>query len=260
MIYLFDNFYWKRRNLPPGPAPLPFFGNVYAFMNNKTENSIKEWHKKYGDIMTIWLGTLPVVTIHDSPTIYATFLKDGENYTGRYLTKGGEVTRDGRNGVIFTEGQLWREHRRFAIQVLKDFGLGKNLMQERILDEVRHTIAGIKEDVNNGVKMVTIQKELDRAVGSIINLLLFGYRFGRENVIDFETNKQNINSLLKNATWIWWMIMEQKVDFMKNLPFFNKVYEKVKNDGERIAEFYIKQIKIHKKKIDFDSHQEPTDY
>jgi hypothetical protein len=29
-----------------------------------------------------------------------------------------------------TEGELWREHRRFAIHVLRDLGLGKNVMQE----------------------------------------------------------------------------------------------------------------------------------
>lgn len=27
---------------------------------------------------------------------------------------------------------MWREQRRFALQVLRDFGLGKNLMQERV--------------------------------------------------------------------------------------------------------------------------------
>uniref|UniRef100_A0AC34R901 Cytochrome P450 n=1 Tax=Panagrolaimus sp. JU765 TaxID=591449 RepID=A0AC34R901_9BILA len=125
------------------------------------------------------MGNTPIVTIHDSPTIYATFLKDGEAYTGRHLTDAGALARNGRNGVILVDGDLWREHRRFTLHVLRDFGLGKNLMQERILDEVTHTIADIKQDLENGAKVLSIQNELDRAVGSIINLLLFGYRFGR---------------------------------------------------------------------------------
>lgn len=39
----------------------------------------------------------------------------------------------GTGGVIMMEGELWREHRRFAIHILRDFGLGKNLMQERVI-------------------------------------------------------------------------------------------------------------------------------
>jgi hypothetical protein len=34
--------------------------------------------------------------------------------------------------VIFTEGDLWREQRRFVLHQLREFGLGKNLMQERV--------------------------------------------------------------------------------------------------------------------------------
>uniref|UniRef100_A0AC34RRR3 Cytochrome P450 n=1 Tax=Panagrolaimus sp. JU765 TaxID=591449 RepID=A0AC34RRR3_9BILA len=85
------------------------------------ENSVKKWHKKYGDIMTLWIGNKSVITIHDSPTIYATFLKDGEAYTGRFLTDASAIARNGRNGVILVDGDLWREHRRFAIHVLRDF-------------------------------------------------------------------------------------------------------------------------------------------
>ena len=129
--------------------------------------------------MTIWFGGVPVVTVHDSPTIYETFLKDGEAYTGRYFTKGFQISRGGYNGVILTDGHLWREHRRFALHVLRDFGLGKNLMQERVLGEVTSLIADVKEDLKSGDKVVSIQDEIDRAVGSIINALAFGYRFGR---------------------------------------------------------------------------------
>lgn len=62
-----------------------------------------------------------------------TFQKDAESYSGRttfekfdFLTKGGTY------GIINTEGDLWREQRRFALHVLRDFGLSKNLMQEKV--------------------------------------------------------------------------------------------------------------------------------
>ena len=129
--------------------------------------------------MTVWIGTVPVVTVHDSPTIYETFLKDGEAYTGRYVAKGFKIIRGGYTGVVPTDGELWKEHRRFTLHVLRDFGLGKNLMQERILGEVTSLIADVKEDLKAGKKVISIQDEIDRTVGSVINILAFGYRFGR---------------------------------------------------------------------------------
>lgn len=35
-------------------------------------------------------------------------------------------------GVIFIEGDFWRDQRRFSLQVLRDFGLGRNIFQEQV--------------------------------------------------------------------------------------------------------------------------------
>lgn len=45
-----------------------------------------------------------------------------------------EITRilDGEGGIFTTDGDLWRENRRFALHVLRDFGFGKNIMQEMV--------------------------------------------------------------------------------------------------------------------------------
>lgn len=36
-------------------------------------------------------------------------------------------------GIIFTDGQLWQDQRRFGLKFLRDFGLGKNQMQDRVI-------------------------------------------------------------------------------------------------------------------------------
>lgn len=62
-----------------------------------------------------------------------TVVKDGDSYTDRFtIDLVTEVFRQGRYGVIETKGDLWKEHRRFALHVLRNFGLGKNLMMERV--------------------------------------------------------------------------------------------------------------------------------
>uniref|UniRef100_A0A914YAS5 Cytochrome P450 n=1 Tax=Panagrolaimus superbus TaxID=310955 RepID=A0A914YAS5_9BILA len=90
-----------------------------------------------------------------------------------------DVIKGGYAGIVFTDGPLWKEQRRFAIKVLKEFGLGRNLMQERVLDEVSHFIKDIRGEIEAGNKEIDFQNSLELAVGSIINAILLGYRFGK---------------------------------------------------------------------------------
>jgi hypothetical protein len=49
------------------------------------------------------------------------------------------------SGVIFTDGPLWVEHRRFTIRNLKDFGFGKKDAEGIILEETEELMKEIKE-------------------------------------------------------------------------------------------------------------------
>ena len=54
--------------------------------------------------------------------------------------------------------------------------------------------------------------------------------------------------------------MENHVDLLKYLPFFNSVYKKVMKDSEDLTQFYLNQIDEHKKRINLEADDEPIDY
>jgi len=39
-------------------------------------------------------------------------------------------------GIISSSGQQWKEQRKFALTALREFGFGKNILQEKILEEL----------------------------------------------------------------------------------------------------------------------------
>lgn len=166
-----------------GPIPLPIIGNAWAISKVGMEKYFMDIKNKYGDLHTFWLGENPIVSINDVSTIVETFVRDGDTYAGRPThMKVTDMSRHGRTGLIFTDGPLWREHRRFSLQTLRDFGMGKNLMQERVLDEVAVLIDEVKKELKAGNKEISIQNLIDLGIGSIINQLLFGYSFSKVSV------------------------------------------------------------------------------
>lgn len=53
-------------------------------------------------------------------------------------------------GIVFANGESWKEMRRFALTALRDFGMGKRIAEERILEECHNLIQVFEE--HKGVK------------------------------------------------------------------------------------------------------------
>ena len=43
-------------------------------------------------------------------------------------------------GILFANGESWKELRRFALTTLRDFGMGKRVAEQKILEECHHLI------------------------------------------------------------------------------------------------------------------------
>lgn len=65
-----------------------------------------------------------------------TLQKDADSYSDRFYMELFTLVRGGDYGVITTAGDLWRDQRRFAIHTFRDFGFGKNIMEQKVSENL----------------------------------------------------------------------------------------------------------------------------
>ncbi|GMR45160.1 hypothetical protein PMAYCL1PPCAC_15355, partial [Pristionchus mayeri] len=259
-LFLFRELYWKRRNYPPGPTPLPLIGNMISIIKAFPGISkFKEWKERYGPIYTYWLGPWPIVTVNDYDLVHEMFVNDGETYADRVpFSSVSEVYRGGCFGIADTNGRVWREQRRFALHTLREFGLGKEAMQDRILNEAEDLLSQLEQDcITNGKTQPT--KYLEKTVASVINLTLFGFRFD----MDHEHEFYRLNALLKDQLQVlanpFLVAFFSCPNLVPYIPIVRGYFEKVFKVRDAINGYFQKNIDEHKKSIDY-SNDEVDDF
>lgn len=77
-----------------------------------------------------------------------------------------------------SSGQTWKEQRRFTLATLRNFGLGRKSLEERVQEEAHHLIQAVEEE--NG-QPFNPRFKMNNAVSNIICSITFGKRFEYED-------------------------------------------------------------------------------
>ncbi|KAF1753448.1 hypothetical protein GCK72_020005 [Caenorhabditis remanei] len=256
LSWLFYELYWKRRGYLDGPMPLPIVGNMMPILKTKPGyEAFRQWTKEFGDVFTFWLGSKPYLVVTSYKRLKETFILDGDVYADKVHQPFQDQFRGGNYGVIDTNGHVWSTHRRFALTTFRDFGLGKDLMQEKILIEVDEMFRKFDEKLE---KEQEIPGVLYNAGANVINQLVFGYRFDESK----QKELKKLKALMEFQETAF-------TTFKVHVQFFAPAIGRWlpgKSVEELLAEFTVdfykffdKQIEEHRSKIDFDS-EESLDY
>jgi len=81
-------------------------------------------------------------------------------------------------GIVFNEGQTWSDQRRFALRNLRDFGFGKNSLENSIMDQVIEFVDWIK--TQNG-KPIELHRRLSLAVVNVLWNILSGKNYAQDD-------------------------------------------------------------------------------
>ncbi|PAV89945.1 hypothetical protein WR25_15256 isoform B [Diploscapter pachys] len=169
---------WVAR-FPPGPPVKPFIGNMLNYKAAHMADSNAKWGKDFDGLFTVFVP-LPIIMIHDYETVREAYVDNGNAFSGRIYRRALEaLIYEKDTGVLNSNGDVWREERRKALTIMRDLGMGKNVMEEIVRDSLREFVDHVDSLPNH--ENVDLRWPIQIMVSNVINEVLFARKFAYDN-------------------------------------------------------------------------------
>ncbi|KAF7659672.1 hypothetical protein LDENG_00294510 [Lucifuga dentata] len=236
-------------SFPPGPRALPIVGNILNVDFNRTHESMTELAVKYGDVFSLRMGQTWMVVLNGFRVLKEALVTQGDSLADRPALPLQQEIAHGL-GVIMSNGNIWKQQRRFALSTLKYFGLGKKSLEPAILDEFTHCAKFIADHKGKPFNPHFI---MNNVVSNIICSLVFGHRFDY-NDEKFLKLMKFMDSVIQKEGSIWAQLYNSFPLLMRYLPGPHQSFLYVWN---KLSDFVRAELKDHEKNWD---PSDPRDY
>ncbi|XP_077141749.1 cytochrome P450 2A4-like isoform X1 [Ranitomeya variabilis] len=232
----------KKKKLPPGPPPLPLLGTMLHVSTKEMPQSLMKLSETYGPVFTIYLAHLPAVVLVGHDCVKEALVDNGNMFSGRgHFEMSNILTND--CGVAFTNGERWKQLRRFTLTTLRNFGMGKRSIEERLQEEARYLIEEIEK---TGGTSFDPTHMLTLAVSNVICSIVFGERFDYEDV-KFKTLVSLLKEMVLLMSSTWGMLLSV---FPKIFSIVPGPHQKIFTHIEKLKVFVFESLKSHKATFD----------
>ncbi|XP_064349598.1 LOW QUALITY PROTEIN: cytochrome P450 2J2-like [Camelus dromedarius] len=195
--------------------------------------------KKYGNLLGLEFGGISSIIITGLPLLKEVLVHQGQNFLNHPITPfTGRVFKN--KGLIMSNGQEWKEQRRFALMTLRNFGLGKKSLEERIQEEARYLTQAVGEEAGQPFDP---DFKIRNAVSNIICSITFGERF------DYQDDEfQELLRLLDEFTRLQMSMFRQVYDvFPWIMKFLPGPHQRVFSNCKKLTMFVAHVIENHKR-------------
>ncbi|KAM3919765.1 cytochrome P450 2J4-like [Leptodactylus fuscus] len=241
-LFLLVLLWWKMsrpKGFPPGPVPFPVVGNILQIDFSNPLKALKKFSEEYGPVYSIYLGLTPAVVVRGHKDLKEVLINKGHECADRPYNRLTEAVSGTKGLVLARYGQAWKEHRRFTLSTLRNFGLGKKSMEERICEESLYLIQEFKKKKDT---LLDPHLVIDNAVSNIICMIVFGRRYEYDDS-SFRNILNLIHINMKMATGFWAQLYNA-FGFVKHLPL---PHQKIFRNVEIFFDFLEKVLKEHKR-------------
>nr|XP_035967602.1 cytochrome P450 2C21 isoform X1 [Halichoerus grypus] len=241
-----------KGKLPPGPTPLPIIGNVLQINIKNIKKSLSKLAESYGPVFTVYFGMKPTVVLYGYEAVKEALIDRGEEFSGRgpfpvvdWISRG--------FGIIFSNGEKWKLTRRFSITILRNMGMGKKTIEDRIQEEALCLVEALRKTNASPCDPAFL---LGCAPCNVICSIIFQNRFEYDDktfLTLIECFQENL--LISSTSWI--QLYNAFPLLIHYLPGSHHVL--FKNIAKQFK-FIMEKIQEHQESLDFNNPRDFIDY
>ncbi|CAG5131720.1 unnamed protein product [Candidula unifasciata] len=251
-VWIKTRFPYSKLNIPPFPVqPWLLVGHFPAMFGN-LRDKLKEWRQTGGDIYSLVLGGELHIVVNDFDAIKDILTKQADKIVNLPKTFAEEVLQEHNTGIISGRDDNWKEQRTISLSILRSFGMGKNIMADKIGEEVAVIIdklAALRGEPTD------VRFLLNISVSNVICSVTVGKRFEHDDPYFCNLIAQ-VNCLMKHLNAVVLLTPFKQLYYLPGDIFKAKKWVKATHE---VNEMFSKAF-VSKLKTDFSEDQEADNF